>query len=151
MNKKILPQNYITLQHTIDKVLGKIGLEQTITLLESFLGNTNIATNQTEKLKLTSGYVISWAIEIFDLQEEHFYSSNIREYREARMSCFYLLRKYTKCTYSKIRLIFNASERIVGYGNDKATEWLSVPKSNVKFVSHHGQLEAKLIEFIGKI
>lgn len=152
MNTKKLSENYTILQSTIDKVIGKIGLTQTIKLLENFLKNTAIATGETEKLTMVSNYIVSKAIEVFDIRErQHFYNSGITEHREARMSCYYLLRKYTQWTYPKIGLIFNKNARIVMYGVVKVEEWLSVPKANIRFMNHHQQLETKLIEFIGKI
>ena len=44
-------QNYNSLQKSIDKVVGKIGLNKTIHLLESFINNTYIKHTQQEKVK----------------------------------------------------------------------------------------------------
>jgi hypothetical protein len=142
---------YIQLQASIDEVVGKIGLNKTICLLNSFISNTSVSQNDGEKIKMITHYLVSVAIKVFDLRDDIFYVSAVREYRDARMCCFHLLRKYTEDTYPKIGLNFNCSARIVMYGCITVDDRLAVPKGNGKFVANHGLLESKLIEFIGKI
>lgn len=144
-------QNYNTLQKSIDKVVGKIGLDKTIHLLDSFINNTYIKHTQQEKVRMVSQYLMGLAIKEFELKEELFFQSNVREYRDARMCCFHLLRKYTEDTLPKIGLLFQCSERTVEYGCNKASERLAVPKGNTRFVTNYVAIEARLLEFIGKI
>ena len=143
--------NYSKLQASIDEVIGKIGLDKTILLLNSFISNTAVSQSDGEKIKMITQYLISIAIKVFDLREDLFYISAIREYRDARMCCFHLLRKYTEDTYPKIGLNFKCSARIVMYGCVTVEDRLYVPQGNGKFVANYGLLESKLIEFIGKI
>jgi len=143
--------NYITLQLTIDKVVGQLGILKTISLLESFVGKTTIGQGEHKKNKIISQYLVGAAIKEFDLHEELFYVSHVREYRDARMCCFHLLRKYTQDTLPKIGLTFQCSERSVEYGCTKVSERLAHPKGYVKFVSAYQAIEIKLLEFIGKI
>lgn len=150
-NEKTAPQNYLHLQKSIDTVVGKIGLHQTIHLLESFINNTTAKHTEHEKVKLVTHYTIGLAIKVYELQEEHFFTSSIREYRDARMSCYHLLRKYTQETLPKIGLSFGCSERTVEYGCNKTSERLAVPKGNTAFVSSYRSIEGGIIEFIGKI
>ena len=62
-------QNYNSLQKSIDKVVGKIGLNKTIHLLESFINNTYIKHTQQEKVRMVSQYLIGLAIKEFELKE----------------------------------------------------------------------------------
>ena len=144
-------KNYQTLQKSIDKVVGKIGLEKTIHLLESFISNTYVKHTQPEKVIMVSQYLISLAVNEFELEDELFLHSNVREYRDARMCCFHLLRKYTEDTLPKIGLMFQCSERAVEYGCGKTSERLAMPKGNNRFVTNYIAIEARLLEFIGRI
>ena len=67
------------------------------------------------------------------------------------MCCFHLLRKYTEDTLPKIGLSFQCSERSVEYGCNKASERLAVPQGNTRFVTNYIAIEARLLEFIGKL
>lgn len=142
---------YVQLQDRIDEVIGKIGLDRTIYLLNSFINNTAISQKEGEKIKMITHYLASVAIQVFDLRDDIFYISAVREYRDARMCCFHLLRKYTEDTYPKIGLNFHCSARIVMYGCITVEDRLAVPKGNGKFVANYTLLESKLIDFIGKI
>ena len=150
MNEKST-KDYKHLQTNLDKVIGKIGLERTIYLTESFIKNTAVSFNETEKIKMISRFLSNLAIETFELEAESFYISVVREYRDARMCCFHLLRKYTGDTFSKIGLGFQRSERCVSYGFNVVEERLSASKSFTEFVGKYSLLESKLLEFIGKL
>ena len=151
MNQLTSANNYSQLQESIDKVIGKIGLRRTKYLLDSFINNTTISQGEREKIKMVTQYLVSLTAKVFDLKEELFIISTVREYRDARMCCFHLLRKYTGDTYPKIGLYFNCSARIVMYGCFAVEDRLAMPKGNSKFVANYTLLESKLIEFIGKI
>lgn len=143
--------SYTDLQTSIDQVIGKIGLNKTKTLIDSFLQNTSISVNDGEKIKMITSYLISTAIKIFDLREDLFYISTVEEYRDARMCCFHLLRNYTQDTYPKIGLNFKCSSRRVMYGYFTVESRLEVKEGNGKFVANYLLLEEKFIEFLGKI
>ena len=143
--------DYTTLQSNIDKVIGKIGLIKTIGLLESFLANTSVKQSEHDKIKVITQYLVSTTIKVFDLNEELFFVSPVNEYKDARRCCFHMLRKYTGDTFPKIGIAFQCSERTVAYGYNKAAEYLAVPKGNPKFFSKYGQIEAVMVEFIGKL
>lgn len=151
MSETNTASDYGHLQTSIDKVIGKIGLHRTICLLDSFICNTTVTKNEQEKIKMITQYLVNLAIRVFELDAELFYISNVRSYRDARMCCYHLLRKYTDDTFSKIGLSFQCSERIVMYGYSISDERLSMPKGNTRFVSNYTLLESKLIDFIGKI
>lgn len=144
-------KTYTELQLSIDKVIGKIGVERTIHLLDTFIQNTTITQNEQEKIKMISQYLISLAIKVFELNESIFFSSSVTEYRDARYCCFHLLRKYTKDSYPKIALMYSSSSRVVMYGCSVTEERLNFPKVHSRFMRNYGLLESKLIEFISKI
>ena len=119
--------------------------------MTSFINNTSVKHTEPEKIRLLTQYVIGTAIREFELKEELFFFSSIREYRDARMCCFHLLRKYTQDTLPKIGLSFQCSERTVEYGCGKVTERLAVPQGNTRFVANYAAIETRLLEFIGKV
>lgn len=142
---------YNHLQNSIDKVVGKIGVKQTIHLLDNFINNVAIDENETKKVKMVTDYLVVTAIKVFNLDEEIFYTSQIKEYKEARMCCYHLLKKYTEASYANIGHQFKQKKRNAVYGHVKIEECLSVPHSYSRLLSNHAIIEAKLIEFISKI
>lgn len=156
LNSKIQPLqsttlNYSTLQENLDEVIGKIGLCRTIELIKSFINNCSIDVNETEKFKLIATYIISQTIEIFDLNEKEFYTSRIREYREARMACFHLLKQYTDCSYAKIGESFHQKKRNIIYFCQKCDDMLSIPTFFEVFVNRYKTLENRIMLFISKL
>ena len=143
--------DYGSLQNSIDQVVGKIGLQRTIFLLNSFITNTSVSHNETEKMQMLTRYLVNEAIQAFNLDTGMFYVCGERSYRDARMCCFHLLRKYTDYTFSKIGLTMHCSERAVMYGSTVAEQRLGVTKGNHVFNSRYSLLESKLIEFISKV
>ena len=65
-------KDYNTLQTSIDKVVGKIGLQKTIHLLESFISNTSIKQSGQEKSRMIAQYVIGIAIREYDFSQSAF-------------------------------------------------------------------------------
>ncbi|TGV03596.1 hypothetical protein [Flavivirga rizhaonensis] len=143
--------DYHDLQQSIDTLIGKFGLNKTIEVIDNLSGNTELQSKDSEKVKLLLVFIISQAIEVFNLQEEHFYSSTIQEYREARMACYYLLKKYTKTSYAKIGENFKQSKRAILYNYHKCDEILSIPQYYKTFVEKFKTLENNTINFIAKL
>jgi chromosomal replication initiation ATPase DnaA len=143
--------DYTQLQETIDKVIGKIGHKLTKQLLDGFLDHTTVAKDNPETVKRVSQYLVSLAINVFELHQEHFYTSTVRQYRDARTCCFHLLRKYTEDSFSKIGLFFGCDKRTVMYGFQTAENRLSMPQGNPTFHANYKAMESKLLQFLGKI
>lgn len=143
--------NYQNLQKTLDQVIGKLGLSKTIELLEGFIGNTSISANQTERIKLISAYITSQCISIFDLNDQAFFDSKITEYRDGRMACYHLFKKYTECSYAKIGEHFGQAKRNVMYYSNKCDEVLSVPQFYPVFIEKYNALEKCIIQFISRL
>ncbi len=143
--------NYQQLQHRIDILVGKFGLEKTIEIMDSLSNNTDLKTLDDEKVKLLQTYLISQSIEIFDLEMKDFYTSMVPEYREARMSCYYLLRKYTDISFSSIGKRFKHSKRAVLYHYQKCVDILSIPEYYDTFIKRLQMLENNSINFIAKL
>lgn len=142
---------YAQLQDCLDKVVAKLGPERTTFLLESFVANSTLKENEAGKTKLVLEYLAVKAIEAFGLEEEHFYTCDITAYRDARMCCFHILKKYSSDTYTKIAQSFRCSDRVVSYGYHIAEERLKLPKFHQDFVSKYIFLESETINFIAKI
>ena len=143
--------DYHDLQDSIDNLIGKFGLPKTIEIIDSLTNNTALTTKDKEKTKLLLIFVIAQSIEVFDLKEESFYSSPVQEYREARMSCYYLLKKYTDSSYAKIGENFKQSKRAILYNYHKCDEILSIPQFYKSFVEKFKILENNTINFIAKL
>ncbi|WP_346881285.1 hypothetical protein [uncultured Algibacter sp.] len=143
--------DYHDLQDSIDNLIGKFGLPKTIEVIDSLTNNTALTTKDKEKTKLLLIFVIAQSIEVFDLKEESFYSSPVQEYREARMSCYYLLKKYTDSSYAKIGENFKQSKRAILYNYHKCDEILSIPQFYKSFVEKFKILENNTINFIAKL
>lgn len=143
--------DYKDLQRTIDVVIGKIGLQNTIFLLTNFINATSIPVHQTQRLQMVSQYLITECIQLFELNDKTFFTSGIREYREARMACYHLLKKYTGASYSKIAEDFGLTKRNVLYNYRKCDERLSVPYYYPSFLEKYDALEKRIIHFISKL
>ena len=150
MSNKTL-NNYSKLQQQIDQVIGKIGLDKTIFLLSSFIDSYNIAVSQPQKFQMLSRYLITECIRVFELNDKLFFTSNIQEYRDARMVCYHLLKKYTGLSYSKIAEDFGLTKRNILYGAKKCEEKLSVPYYYEGFVEKYDLLESTFLQFISKL
>lgn len=144
-------KDYNNLQASIDKVIGRIGLEKTVFLLESFVDTAAACEDSASRIRMITQYLVKIACDVFALNEESFFKSQVREYRDARMSCFHLLRKYTADSYPKIGRAFYTGERVVMYGINKTTERLEYTKGNPAFVQSYDAMESRLIVFISKL
>ena len=143
---------YLDLQKEMDKLIGRLGLYESVRILKNLSSNTQIKAKETDKLKLIQVYLIAQSIDIFNLYEDFFYTSTIREYRVARRSCYSLMRKYTDCSDAKIAEDFKqSSHRMVIYHRQKCQEMLSIPNSYKNTVAKHELLEQRLIDFISKL
>jgi len=94
--------DYSDLQQSVDMLIGKFGLVKTIEVINNLSGNTQLQSSDTQKVKLLLVYIVSQSIQIFNLQETDFYTSTIQEYRDARMACYFLLKKYTDTSYARL-------------------------------------------------
>ncbi len=148
--EKSLP-NYHDLQTGIDQLLGKFGLSKTLEIIHSLASNTQLKTREDEKAKLLLVFLKAKSIEVFQLQEATFYTSVVQEYKEARMSCYYLLKKYTDSSYAIIGEHFGQSKRAILYNYHKCDEMLSIPQYYKDFVSKFSVLEDHVINFIAKL
>lgn len=146
-----LMNTYANLQQSIDKVIGKIGLQRTIDLLESFLKGITVQKKETEKLKLIFAYLVASAAKCYDLTEDQLFNETSQEAKDARMICYHLLHKYGHFSYQKIGDKFKQPKRTVMYYSLKAGEYLTIPGSYKELMQKYTAIENELIEFIGKM
>lgn len=151
IHNKSSKADYGLLQQHIDRVIGQIGLEKTICLLTHFIDDTHIPVHQTQRLKMVSQFLVTTCIGVFELQDKAFFTSAISEYREARMACYHLLKKYTEASYSKIAEEFGLTKRNVLYNHSKCEERLSVPFYYADFNKRYDLVEDSIIQFISKL
>jgi hypothetical protein len=144
---------YSDLQSVVDGVIGKIGLKNTIQLLRKAIEERPlpVLTSEGSKVKLVSSYIVLRCQEVFNLREKQFFVSKIQEYKEGRMACFHLVKKYTKATNPMVAEQFNTTRRTVLYFNRRCIETLSLPEFNRGFVQKFNELENCIIEFMAKL
>lgn len=143
--------NYTDLQKSVDELVGKYGLAKAIQLLRHFSDNAKIPVKDTYRLKLITDYIISECLSEFNLDAEQFNTSTIREYREARMACYHLLKKYTDSSYSRIGQHFGWPIHTIYYFCQKCTEMLSLSEFYKPFVNKYKHLEESTISFISRL
>ncbi|MFY0689126.1 MAG: hypothetical protein JXQ90_18295 [Cyclobacteriaceae bacterium] len=143
--------NYSDFQKKVDAVVGKLGLHNAAFLLDSFIDNTSVSMQETQRLEIVSRFLIMEGIKVFELQEKLFFTSGIQEYREARMACYHLIKKYTGASHAKIAEDFGLTKRNVLYSCEKCKERLSVSYFYENFCQKYDLLEKRIIHFISKL
>jgi len=143
--------SYEDLQQHIDHLVGKLGLQTTISLLAGLSGASQDILPALGWIKLLTVFLIAKSTEVFSLKQEEFFSSKAHQYREARMSCYYLLKRHSNRSYQKIGDDFKTTKRSVFYNYHKCQEFLSLPDSYRGFNLRFKLLEEKTIHFISKI
>ncbi len=150
-NNDILLGDLQRLQEAVNNIVSKVGVEKAVHLFEGIYNNTALSVDKIEKVKYITGFIISQSIAIFNLQEDEFLTSEILEYRQARMACYHLIKQYTDISYAKIGEMFGRKKRSIMYFHNKAKELLSVPQFYRGFSEKHQLLDKATLEFIGKL
>lgn len=147
----MIKPDYTDLQKGVDELVGRYGLKKAVELLQHLSKNTKIPVNDTYRLKLITDYVISECLAEFNLEADQFQTSTVREYREARMACYHLLKKYTDSSYSRIGEHFNWPIHTIYYFCQKCTEMISLAEYYKPFNNKYKSLEESTISFIAKL
>ncbi|WP_430409227.1 hypothetical protein [Kordia sp.] len=143
--------NYRDLQDHIEVMIGKFGLQNSVKFLGSLIDNVDIESSEDQRVKKMIELTISKSIEVFNLKKAKFYNSNLNEYRDARMSCYYLIHKYTQISLGKIAEIFKVKRRSVEYFDQKCKETLSIPNFYPTYIQRHTALEDHIIKYISTL
>ena len=140
------------IEQTLRSLVKKFGSEKVSKMLTTLDSNTSATFDQVERIDTIKEYLIAQAIVIFHLERDKFYTNETQDYREARMVCYNLMDVYTECSHAQIGRIFNGKSKqsIQRYCQRCKENYLSVPQFCQGFCDQYGQLEALLIEFIGK-
>ena len=150
-HNKIVLNDMQRLQQVVNEVVNKVGIEKAVHLFEGIYKNTSITSDKIEKVKLINSFIIARCITIFDLKEDQFLTSDILEYRQARMACYYIIKSYTQLSYAKIGELFGRKKRTIMYFHNKAVELLRVPQFYQRFYEKYQLLDKSTLEFIGKL
>lgn len=142
--------NYSDLQKSIDNLIGKFGLEQTIYIIETFSDNTG-GNIEMRKLELIRDYIIGECIQIFNVNKKLFFKSECQKHREARMACYHLLDQYTQSSHSEIAKLLGRKRGSAIYFIQKCKERLSMPDNYRVFITKYKALEGNIICFIAKL
>ncbi|EZH74601.1 hypothetical protein ATO12_12605 [Aquimarina atlantica] len=141
--------NYRDLQEKIDQIIGKIGLEKMLKLLDNFINNTTTISQHGGKEKLIVEYLKQITITVFDLDESQFLGSKVLEYKEARMVAYTLLRNHCNISHAKIGVYFNTTKYSVLYFRAKCEDMLSIPQFHRSFIIKYNEIEENFIQFLG--
>ena len=150
INNTYKKPDYNDLQKSIDKLIGKFGLEQTLYIIETFSDNTG-RHKDIHKRRLIEDYIIGEAIQIFNLDKSRFFKSERQKYREARMACYHLLDKYTGSTHREIAKALGRKRGSAIYFIQKCSEILSIPNGHHAFVAKYKALDSNIIGFFSKL
>lgn len=148
---KIEEFNYRDLQDHIEVMIGKFGLQNSVKFLGSIIDNTEVESSEDERAKKLIEITILKSIEVFNLKKAKFYKSELDEYRDARMSCYYIVSKYTHISFGKIAEIFKVKRRSVTYFHKKCKEMLSIADFYPTYTRRHTILEDHIINYISTL
>ncbi len=135
------------------RLAGKVGVEGAARILENFMASTQKPIKMKLKIKLIRDYICAEAIGLFDLKEVSFLTSEVTEYRDARMACYHLIHSFTDESHAKIGESFNRDRDSVGYFLRKCDEILESPHyaGNRGFINKYDSLKRSAIGFIATL
>jgi len=143
--------NFRDLQDHIEVMIGKFGLQNSVKFLENLIDTTELDSSEDERVKKIIDLTITKSIEVYDLKRVNFYKSDLDEYRDARMSCYYIINRYTQISYGKIAELFKQKKRSVWYFQQKCEEMLAIPKFYPRFTRRHIIVEDYIIHHISTL
>ncbi|TPN87149.1 hypothetical protein [Aquimarina algicola] len=149
--EKIAGKEYSDLQQSIDKLIGKFGMQKAINIIRQLSGTIKVRKNKTQRLKLITVFVISEAFKIFEVEHKEVNGKITKEYKEARMASYHLINQYTRLSYNEIGKYFDQGKFGAYYHIKNCKEILSIPQFNKPFVGRYETLEENLIQFIAQI
>lgn len=154
-------QNEVTtdlrrIEQEMDQLIRTVGLKKAVVLLEHFNGKLKKERGQTDasltkrnhNSQLIFTFLVSKCSDVLGLNESEFHTSNIPEYREGRMICYYLLHTYSGLSYSRIGELFSRNKRHVLYFCNKCEQMLSLPRFYRSFASKYAMLDKLTFEFL---
>ena len=142
---------YKDLQYKIDEAIGRYGLNGTIDLLEVMMDEAKEQTGLDGRIELLTEFLVVNCVLVYSLDKYSFFTSQIREYRDARMICFSLLKKYSGCSASFIAQNLGVTKRTVNYNDSNCRDRLTVPASYREFVNNYEIIERRTISFLTQI
>lgn len=143
--------NFRDLQDHIEVMIGKFGLQNSVKFLECLIENTVLDSNEDERVKKIIDLTITKSIEVYDLKKVKFYNSDLEEYRDARMTCYYIINKYTHISYGIVAELFKQKKRSVWYFQRKCEEMLAIAKFYPRFTRRHIIVEDYIINHISTL
>lgn len=145
-------KNYQDLQDTLDKVVGSIGLNNTIHLLGCFIGHLEKETDKPSRQQAINSFIIHRVAKEFDIDHNNMAESELTEYVNARTICYYLLYHYSGLSYRLIGEKFgNKPGHSVKYFVGKCADLISLPKANRLFYHRFTVVEQDLIHFLSQL
>ena len=150
-NQELTLETLGHLQQLVIGLVSKLGAERTTALLESIHHFQEVDAEELQRERLLIDFLKVRAIIVFSLREGELYSSNIAEYRDARMACYHLLKTHTSLSYPMIAELFESNKRSVMHYYHKAESFLKAPRYYRDFTEKYQLLHRSLLEFIAQL
>ncbi len=142
---------YADLQLGVDRLISKFGISKTLRIMDHLLGNRTLQTSKKQKAQVLTAFIISESKRLYGCEEESLCNENSKEFREARMVAYYLIKKYTNMSYQELGKQFGQSKRAAIHHYQKCKDVLSIPQFHKDFVAIYDVLEENILQFIAKI
>ncbi len=148
-NERRLVREYAEFSRNLDKVVSKLGISKVNAILKQIVGSPVCEVRERQRNTALTSFTKSLCAKVFSLEEDRLLSSNVPEYREARMACYLVLRKLTHHSYEKIGEDFCRNKRHVMYYCIRGEEdYLAIPQFRKLWIDKYRRLESGVINYL---
>lgn len=144
-------EDFNRLQKVVNNVVSNVGILKAIDLFEGIDNNSTLTSKEDSKVKCIINFIISKTIEVYHLNEDKYHTSEIIEYRDARMIAFHVIKSLVDISYGKLAEVFGRTKRSVMYYTKKVDDFLTVSNHHRKFILNYMSIERSALDFIAKL
>ncbi|WP_025741929.1 hypothetical protein [Aquimarina pacifica] len=141
---------HIELQEEIQALIQEFGMTSSIQMIRVLAKSAQRPLNRKQKAQMLTAYIISESQRQFSCEEIGSKIPVSKEFNDARMAAYYMIRKYQKMSHEKMGRPFGQSKRAVIHHYNKCKELLTVPQYYKEFMQRFNALEKSIIHFIAK-
>lgn len=135
----------------VDEAVTLHGIDGAVMLFNIALKKTTPKVCPASMVKLMSEFLIGQSIEVFEIKPDDFFENTMDEYKDARMCCFHLLKKYAHCSYPMLGRLFRRDKRSVMHYTTETKERLQIAEFEKQFASRYRELESQLLAFMAAL
>lgn len=147
---------YSSINDSFDKLISIYGSTHTSHILKAIIDNPDFYLKVKKVDMEILSCIISCTLQVFEIaRKKDFISGKTGQFSSSRHSCFYLIKKYTKCSDKQIAgYLSNGNTQIsrasVQAGRSRVQDVLNDPRIDESFYEKHMQLEKNVREYIEK-